>query len=289
EVAINVEWFADRLYYYTSGYPFLVSKLCKAIAEKLLPKKSERRWTETDLEKAVQLLLRENNPLYHEVIEVLEGYDGLSDLVNQVLLVADDKASDSSDFLIRAGRRHGIFKRTGPLAIHNPIHVEKIYNYMTSRMHVQHSMSKLSHPYSIGIAYEEGLNLERALFGFQQFLREQYSAKDQSFLERQWRLIFLAFFKPILNGKGHDFKEVQISDEKRLDVVATYLQHKYIIELKRWYGPAYHQKGLDQLADYLDRQGVDQGYLVIFEGTKEKSQRQEWIEHGGKRVFAVWV
>ena len=34
---------------------------------------------------------------------------------------------------------------------------------------------------------------------------------------------------------------------------------------------------------------VDEGYWVIFEGSKEKSQRQAWLEHGGKRVFAVWV
>jgi len=29
--------------------------------------------------------------------------------------------------------------------------------------------------------------------------------------------------------------------------------------------------------------------LVIFEGEKEKTYRQKWIEHRGKRVFAVWV
>ena len=85
------------------------------------------------------------------------------------------------------------------------------------------------------------------------------------------------------------FKEVQVSEEKRLDIVTTYLQHKYIIELKRWYVEEAHQRGLNQLADYLEIHSVKEGYLVIFEYNKVKSWRSEWIEHEGKRIFAVWV
>lgn len=77
-------------------------------------------------------------------------------------------------------------------------------------------------------------------------------------------MIFLAFLKPIINGKGFDFKEVQISQEKRLDVVITYLDQKYIVELKIWRGKEYHQQGLQQLADYLESQNMDQGYRLIF-------------------------
>lgn len=37
----------------------------------------------------------------------------------------------------------------------------------------------------------------------------------------------MAFLKPIINGSGYDFKEVQISDEKRLDLVITYIKKIY--------------------------------------------------------------
>ena len=57
-------------------------------------------------------------------------------------------------------------------------------------------------------------------------MKEQYSEKDRKFIEENGRLLFLAFIKPIINGKGFDFKEVQISEEKRLDVVVTYLDQK---------------------------------------------------------------
>ena len=53
----------------------------------------------------------------------------------------------------------------------------------------------------------------------------------------------MAFIRPIVNGEGYTFKEVQTSQEKRLDIVVTYHQYRYIIELKNWYGKVYHLKG----------------------------------------------
>jgi hypothetical protein len=64
-------------------------------------------------------------------------------------------------------------------------------------------------------------------------LKEEYSDKDAKFLEREWRLFFLAFTRPIVNGEGYTFKEVQLSQEKRLDVIVTYQGHRYIAELKK--------------------------------------------------------
>ena len=132
-----------------------------------------------------------------------------------------------------------------------------------------------------------GLNMEKVLENFQAFMKQQYSDKDQKFLERDGRLIFLAFIKPIINGGGYDFKEPQVSEERRLDVVITYFQHQYVAELKVWYGPAAHEEGLSQLADYLDRLGLDTGYLLIFDHNKKKFWKKDWVEVQGKRIF--WV
>lgn len=120
-------------------------------------------------------------------------------------------------------------------------------------------------------------------------MKEQYHTKDKDFYEREGRIIFLAFLAPILNGKGYSFKEVQVSLEKRLDIIVTYFQHRYIIELKLWYGAAYHQKGLTQLTDYLDLHQVAEGFLLIFDDRKKKSWKTEEIVHRGKQIFAVWV
>ena len=74
-----------------------------------------------------------------------------------------------------------------------------------------------------------------------------------------------------------------------LDIVVTYFQHRYIIELKKWYGPIAHEKGLDQLADYLDIHGVSTGYLLIFDSRKNKDWKHLATSHKGKNIFMVWV
>ena len=120
-------------------------------------------------------------------------------------------------------------------------------------------------------------------------MKEQYSSEDSKFIERQGRLIFLAFIKPIINGVGFDFKEVKISEEKRFDVVIVYNNNKYIIELKIWRGEKYHQRGLQQLADYLDINEQNKGYLLIFNFNKDKEYKKEVINNDGKEIIAVFV
>lgn len=122
-------------------------------------------------------------------------------------------------------------------------------------------------------------------------MKKEYSQRDQKFLERHGRLIFLAFLKPIIKGKGYDFKEAQASEEKRMDVIVTYERKKFIMELKIWRGQKEHEKGIAQLTDYLESQGLSTGYLVIFDFNRKtgKVYKKKRIALKGKDIFAVWV
>jgi hypothetical protein len=100
---------------------------------------------------------------------------------------------------------------------------------------------------------------------------------------------FSAFIKPIINGTGFDFKEVEVSEEKRLDVVITYNSFKYIIEMKIWRGEKYHEEGIKQLCDYLHIHSLDTGYLVIFNFNKNKEFKEQKIVVQGKEIFLVYV
>ena len=95
--------------------------------------------------------------------------------------------------------------------------------------------------------------------------------------------------KPIVNGSGYDFKEAQISEERRLDVVITFFQHKYVAELKIWRGQVAHEEGLSQLNDYLTRLNLTEGYLIIFDHKEIKMWQSEWISYDDKKIFIVWV
>ncbi|MCU0341055.1 MAG: hypothetical protein MUE30_14330 [Spirosomaceae bacterium] len=186
------------------------------------------------------------------------------------------------------GVLYGVFVRNGNLKIHNRIYAEVLVTYMTVKTLEKQEISGME----AGWAYKNrdgSLNMESVLLGFQSFMKKEYSRKDRDFLEKNGRLVFLAFLKPIINGNGFDFKEPQISEEKRLDVVITYLNEKFVAELKLWRGQQYHEYGLEQLANYLNMQGLNEGFLLIFDHSEVKNWQSEWLETHGKRIFAVWV
>ncbi len=289
-VQMNFEEIAEKLYYYTSGYPFLVSKLCKNIAEKILPKKEDKsQWTLEDLERSVQLLLRERNTNFDSLIKNLDNNQDLYRLVEAILLEGFKMPYDPHNKSIQLGEMYGLFKANNMVQMHNRIYEQVIYNYMTANRLEQLKEEK-QHDFRDNYTNPEGgLDFPKILRKFQAFMKEQYSKRNKKLIENEWRLIFLAFLKPIINGKGHDFKEVETSEEKRLDIVVTYLQEKHIIELKLWHGDESHQRGLNQLANYLDIHGVEKGWLLIFDDRKKPTWREELINHKGKEIFAVWV
>ncbi|MBU0764295.1 MAG: AAA family ATPase, partial [Bacteroidetes bacterium] len=133
------------------------------------------------------------------------------------------------------------------------------------------------------------LNMKFILQRFQQFMKENYSYKDKKFIEREGRLLFLSFLRSIINGKGYDFKEPVIADERRMDIVITYNQIRYVTELKIWRGDEYHKKGLQQLSDYLDMYTLTKGYLLIFDFNENKQYKEENIKFKDKEIFAVWI
>ncbi|MCS6833509.1 MAG: hypothetical protein NZ521_08025, partial [Flammeovirgaceae bacterium] len=162
----------------------------------------------------------------------------------------------------------------------------RIYNYLISTERTKMRNARIESQF---VRADRTLDMERILQRFQAHCEEQYSKRSADFLEREWRLLFLAFLKPIINGEGHTFIEPEISEERRLDVVVAYGRHKYVVELKRWYGQEAHERGVLQLSDYLDRQHLKEGYLVIFDARRKEVGEAKWLTVGDKKIFAVWV
>lgn len=290
-VQLDEKTLAERLFYYTSGHPFLVSALCKITDEEILPERGDNIWIEQDVETAANRLINStrSNTNFDSLVKNLENNENLYQMVFDVLMLDRTFTFNIHNPTINLGVVYGVFANGQGLRIQNRIYEQVIFNYLISK--TESAISPASQGFRSGLVKEgNSLDMEKALLNFQAFMKTHYSDKDSDFLERNGRLVFLAFLRPIINGAGHDFIEPQISEEKRLDVAVTFYQHKYIVELKVWRGEAAHRQGLSQLAGYLDRQNIKEGYLVIFDPRlKEKSWSQEWIEAEGKRIFAVWV
>ncbi|MBB6715535.1 AAA family ATPase [Clostridium gasigenes] len=287
KIEMNIKEMASKIHYYSGGYPFLVSRLCQIIDEKLMVA-NEMFWDEKLLLKAMKILISESNTLFDDLIKNIENNKELKDYIFDLIVNGNEKTFNIHSSNIDLGIMFGYFKNiNGKVNISNAIFEQVLYNYFTAMVENKTDMS--SYNFKENFIVKDGLDFQKILLRFQQFIKEQYSTIDSKFIEREGRLLFLAFIKPIINGVGFDFKEVQISEEKRLDIIITYLSNKYLVELKIWRGEEYHQKGIKQLYDYMDIQGLDEGYLVIYNFNKSKEYKQQEVVHDNKKIFVIWV
>jgi hypothetical protein len=283
---INTKEIADLIYYYTNGYPFLVSRICQILDEKLIDEGYE--WNRDGIIIAVKRLIEEKNTLFDDLIKNLENNREFNNYIFSMIIQCEIKTYNILNDIVDLGNMFGYFiNDNGKVAISNSILEQVLYNYYSSK--IENTVEMKSYNFKDSFITETGLDFKKVLLRFQQFMKEQYSTLDSNFIEREGRLLFLAFIKPIINGTGFDFKEVQISEEKRIDIVITYLKEKYIVELKIWRGEEYHQKGLVQLEEYLDNQELNKGYLLIYNFNKKKEYKSEEITIGNKDIFTVWV
>jgi len=282
---------ADKLYYYTAGYPYLVSKLCKFIDEDIIPLRTDPTWTVDDVEAAFKLIVDESytTTLFDSLTKNLENNRELYEMVFDIIMNGKKYPFNAKAPLVNLGYLYGIFSPApdGSCQIHNRIFEQCIYAYMMTNYLIKESEPLLS--LQPGFYNSDGLNLPVILQKFQAFMKENYAQQDAKFLEREGRLLFLSFLRPILNGKGFDFKEPNVGDERRMDIVITYRNKRYVLELKIWYGEEAHQAGLQQLSNYLDLYGLSEGYLLIFDFNKHKQYKEEPIAVHGKQILAVWV
>ncbi|WP_409068411.1 AAA family ATPase [Clostridium sp. FAM 1755] len=293
EVDLDKEYFAEKLYFYTSGYPFLVSKLCKIIDEKIMDE-NELRWEKQYLELAVKELLNESNTNFDSLIKNIENNKELSQVVDNLLIKGVRLNFNIHNPDINLGYLYGIFKDDkGNLKINNRIYEQLIYNYRISKIQTSSNFYNYNSKENF-IDSNGDLDIRKVLLKFQEFMKHEYSQKREAFLEEDGRLVFLAFLSPIINGSGFAFKEVKGGEEKRFDIVITYNKKMYILELKIWRGQEYHRKGLIQLAEYLDQYGLDRGYLLIFDLRKstnltgEVAENYIGIENNNKKIIQVY-
>jgi hypothetical protein len=290
QVALDVAGLAEQLRFYTSGHPFLVSRICEIIDTRL---DAAEKWSAAGIVLAVKLLLREDNTNFASLIKNIENDPELYEFLQRIIIDGEAIPYVGTDVLIARAALHGIIREAdGICAIHNQIYALLLYDHMMSKKLTQAGKTNISdYNFRDNFIDVGHLDMAKILRKFQQFMKEQYSAKDGRFLEREGRLVLLAFIKPIINGQGFDFKEVQISEEKRLDIVITFATRKYVLELKRWAGEAAHRRGLKQLAGYLERQGLERGYLVVFDFSKDKEAvwREDRRTVDGKEIMMVRV
>ena len=86
---MNTKLIADSIYEHTSGYPFLVSRICQIIDEQLVPDKFDslnKAWTKQGFNEAIKILLSEKNSLFQSLTGKLTNYPDLKRSIRSILM-----------------------------------------------------------------------------------------------------------------------------------------------------------------------------------------------------------
>lgn len=283
---MDIKTISEEIYKYTSGYPFLVSYICKTIDERL-----DAVWTPETVQKAVKIIAKgENVTLIDDLSKNIENHPDLREFLYSIVVNGQEYSYSMVDPMVRLSNMFSYIKENqrGKTMIHNLIFEEALFVYFSNKTMLEEG-TKIS-PFVLNYVQNGRLNMEHVVTRFRDLLHEEYRDSTVPFLEREGRLLFLTFLKPIINGIGFYYVEPETRDNRRMDLVVTYGKQEFIVELKIWRGDKYEQRGRDQLAEYLAARGKDEGYLVTFDFSKDKHLAEpEWVEVNGSRVFEVVV
>ena len=281
---MDIKAVSEEIYKYTFGYPFLVSKLCKVIDEEL-----GQDWTVEGVQNATKETIFEKNTLFTSLTKNLENYPELKQFIYAISINGDMVTYDANNPVMDFATMFSIIKcdANRKVRIHNIIFEEVLNNYFIAERTIADLGRQRFEPNYVS---DGQLDMELVLTRFADLMHEEYRESTVPFLEREGRLLFLTFLKPIINGTGFYYIEPQTRNNNRMDLVVTYGCREFVIELKIWRGEKYEERGRDQLAGYLATRGLGEGYLVTFDFSKNKMPTEpHWTEYNGKRIFEVII
>ena len=284
---------AKQIRDYTNGYPFLVSRICQIIDQRMLPDafdSLEDSWTANGVEEAVKYVISEKNTLFDSLMGKVRNFDNLCKQLKRILFQGEAVAflpdNREQEQLIMYGF---IVNDHNRIVIANRIFEMRLYNYFIGESRFLEELSGDANDHKPEFIKGGELNVPLIMERFiqtQEYIRNLRDEEaEKRFIEDEGREKFLTYLSPIINGVGTFSVEERNRDRRRMDVVIHYRGKRYIIEMKIWHGDRYNAKGEEQIADYLDSYGLDTGYLLSFNFNKTKKSGVEEVHIGKKTVF----
>ena len=291
---MDIKAVAEENYAYTSGYPVLVSLICKRIDEKIVGsaeyEKSNSAWSEKGVEKAAAMILKESPLLFESMAKQLDTYEDLRGITEDILYRGKRIPFSMEEKSINLGVMFGFLKEeNGHVAIANRMFEMCLLNMFMAKEAMTSEVFSKGESDRIQFIKNNMLDMELVLKKFVEYFDEIYSEKDVNFIEKYGRKFFLLYLKPIINGTGNYYLEAQTRDARRTDVIVDYRGEQFIIELKIWHGNEYNERGEEQLSEYLDYYHKDTGYMLSFNFNKNKEIGVKEIKLGNKTIVEAVV
>ena len=98
---------SETIHSYTSGYPFLVSRICQYIDAK-----NDSEWTTNSVRSAAHAIVNEKNTLFDDIIMNLENNVELSSAIYDLLILGEAKPYVAYDKIASLGVLYGFFRKS---------------------------------------------------------------------------------------------------------------------------------------------------------------------------------
>lgn len=291
---MNTSEMAGFLSAYTSGYPYLVSRLCKLMDEKLggeNEKAKKEAWTREGFLKAVRMLLMESNTLFESLIGKLTDYPELEKMLKELLFFGKPITYSPTNQVIGLAVMFGFVKNEdGKVIPANRIFDTLLYNHFLSMDELKSSDMYMASLLDQNMFIRDGhLDMRKILERFVMHFHDLYGNRKEEFLEEEGRRYFLLYLRPIINGTGNYYIEARTRSLGRTDIIVDYRGEQFVIETKIWRGNEYNLRGERQLAGYLEDYGLQTGYMLSFNFNRKKKIGIQEIEVAGKRIIEAVV
>ncbi|MCK4766181.1 MAG: AAA-like domain-containing protein [Candidatus Aminicenantes bacterium] len=278
----------NEIFTLSGGQPWLTNALAYQMVSRILKEDYSKKITlDTVFEAKNQLVMRRDTHLDSLVDKLKEArvkriVQAIINGVNLTFDILDDDIAYVRDL--------GLVKQTDPLKFANPIYAEIVPRVMASPMQVS-IPEEIQTPRFVN--KDGSLNMEKALKDFQEF----YRRNSESWLDRYeykesaHQLLLMAFLQRIVNSGGDITREMALGNG-RIDMLVKFGKQEFALELKIKRSKHTIEDGKEQLGRYLDRLGIKEGYLVIFDPADiEWEEKLYWKKttHNKKSIFMVGV
>lgn len=294
ETGMDCDGMAGCIYEYTSGYPYLVSAICKFLDEDIPGTEGfedrKQVWTAGGVTAAVGILLEERLPLFESMTRQLEECGEMKQMLQAILFQGRRMTYNPDQPMIGLASMFGyIVNRDKCVQVANRIFEMRLYNLFLSEEELTAAIYREAQKNRSQFLEGDRLDMELVLRRFVEHFTEIYGDNDAKFVEEYGRKFFLLYLKPIINGTGHYYIEARTRDARRTDVIVDYQGEQFVIELKIWHGSEYNERGEKQLADYLDDYHLEKGYMLSFNFNKRKETGVKKVRIGGKTLVEAVV
>ncbi len=243
----------------TAGQPWLVNRLGTILTVDIKPETTEPI-TEEDVEKAIDILLYEENSHFDNITEKAKQYkETFTDIVfNGVEYIPGD---EEQSLLLT----HGLIKAEGKnVRVSNPIYKKRF-----TRMFFQDVAEKVDLSFTRYYMPDGSLDMERVLIDFEKYIAQIGAAAFYSTnkpMEVTGKFQLTAWlYQFVSEGTGELYYESR-TGLGIMDIMLSSKDKKYIIETKVKRYPGTVDEALEQLAEkYLLPERVSHGYIVIFD------------------------